>query len=355
MSRAIVLVNSDTSYLEHKLSELNYTTYAIDEFNHRNIQKLQDLDFIKSFINNVLSNHGSSYLVYGSGLENKKSIYDLLMKKLVVKGNNLNILTKIYNLGSLKNILEAHNLKIPEDFEQDRSVENKFIWKPLYGSGGYGISLKAKSELSHYKQKYLPGKTFSISFICNKDGFKFLGFNNLLLLKSFPDHPFVHAGAITIKLNETLQKTISAFKGLALDLSLRGYNNIDFKIIKNDVYILDINPRITSTFKIYNDINDNRLLRLHINEDDVSLSQLSCIKQTSYGFVHLFAKEDFFFKKYLNENWITNIPKEGEHINAGDPIFSIYLSAPSESELISKLRENISKLGDYYSFYDIVI
>ena len=63
----------------------------------------------------------------------------------------------------------------------------------------------------------------------------------------------------------------------------------------------------------------------------------------------------FFFKKYLNENWITNIPKEGEHIYAGDPIFSIYLSAPSESELISKLRENISKLGDYYSFYDIVI
>ena len=44
----------------------------------------------------------------------------------------------------------------------------------------------------------------------------------------------------------------------------------------------------------------------------------------------------------MSENWITNIPKEGEHINAGDPIFSIYLSAPSESELISKLRENIS-------------
>ena len=39
MSKAIVLVNSDTSYLENKLSELNYTTYAIDEFNHRNIQK----------------------------------------------------------------------------------------------------------------------------------------------------------------------------------------------------------------------------------------------------------------------------------------------------------------------------
>ena len=42
------------------------------------------------------------------------------MKKLIVKGNNLHILTKIYNLGSLKNIFEAHNLKRPEDFEQDR-------------------------------------------------------------------------------------------------------------------------------------------------------------------------------------------------------------------------------------------
>ena len=355
MSKAIVLVNSDTSYLEHKLSELNYTTYAIDEFNHRNIRKLEDLDFINNFINKVLSNHDSSYLVYGSGLENKKSIYDLLMKKLIVKGNNLNILTKTHNLSSLRNVFEAHNIKTPEDFEQGRSVENKFIWKPLYSSGGYGISFKTKPKLSHYKQKYFPGTTFSISFFCNEDGFKFLGFNNLLLLKGFPDHPFIHAGAITIKPTETLQKTIPAFNSLALDLSLKGYNNIDFKIIKDDVCILDINPRITSTFKIYNDINDNRLLRLHINEDDVSLSQLSCIKQTSYGLVHLFAKENFFFKKYFSENWITNIPKEGEHINAGDPIFSIYLSAPSESELIFKLKENISKLGDYYSFYDIVI
>ena len=34
---------------------------------------------------------------------------------------------------------------------------------------------------------------------------------------------------------------------------MNGYNNIDFKILNEEVFVLDINPRITSTFKIYND------------------------------------------------------------------------------------------------------
>ena len=34
---------------------------------------------------------------------------------------------------------------------------------------------------------------------------------------------------------------------------MHGYNNIDFKILNEEVFVLDINPRITSAFKIYND------------------------------------------------------------------------------------------------------
>ena len=51
MPKAVVLVSSDTSYLERKLSILNYQTYPIDEFNHKNIHMLRDLDFTNNFIN----------------------------------------------------------------------------------------------------------------------------------------------------------------------------------------------------------------------------------------------------------------------------------------------------------------
>ena len=61
MSDAVVLVSSDTSYLERKLASLNYYIYPIDEFNHKNIHKLGDLDFTNNFINIMLNSF--SYVI----------------------------------------------------------------------------------------------------------------------------------------------------------------------------------------------------------------------------------------------------------------------------------------------------
>ena len=91
MTKAVILINSDTSYLEQKLSVLNYTTYAIDQFRHKNIHKLKNVEFIDKFLDDVLSKHDNAYLVYGSGLEGNNNIYELLTEKLEVKGNKLNI------------------------------------------------------------------------------------------------------------------------------------------------------------------------------------------------------------------------------------------------------------------------
>jgi predicted ATP-grasp superfamily ATP-dependent carboligase len=49
-----------------------------------------------------------------------------------------------------------------------------------------------------YFQKYIPGKTYSISFIAQYNKFKVLGYNQLLLIKDNTKFPFLHSGAMTI-------------------------------------------------------------------------------------------------------------------------------------------------------------
>ena len=119
MSKAVVLVSSDTSYLEHQLSLLNYTSYPIDEYNHKNIHKLYDLRFINDFIKDILLKHSNPFLIYGSGLEDKQKIYDLLTNNFIVKGNNLNMLSSFSDLRIFKSTFEKHNFKIPDDFDND--------------------------------------------------------------------------------------------------------------------------------------------------------------------------------------------------------------------------------------------
>ena len=355
MSKAVILISSDTSYLEQKLSVLNYTTYAIDQFRYKNIHKLDDIEFVKYLLDKVLLKHEKVYLVYGSGLEDKNHIYDLLTNKLIVKGNKLNILSNLSDLKMLKSTLYNFDLKTPFDFLGDEPTKDKYIWKPFDSSGGYGISYKQKNSLDYYKQKYLPGDTFSVSFICNDVDFKNLGFHKLLLLKDYPEHPFIHAGAIMTQLVDNSEKIIKSFRVIAKELRLNGYNNIDFKLIKNNVYILDINPRITSTFKMYNDQYDNKLLQIQLNDNNITLKDLKSSHDNTYGFVHLFAKDDFLFEQYVNDDNIMSMPKNGEYIKKGDPIFSIYLNALSDTDLVLKLEEKISNLRNYYKFYDIVI
>ena len=355
MTKAVILINSDTSYLEQKLSVLNYTTYAIDQFRHKNIHKLKNVEFIDKFLDDVLSKHDNAYLVYGSGLEGNNNIYELLTEKLEVKGNKLNILSDFGDLRKLKSVFHAAGLKTPVDFIDNKLSKNKFIWKPFESSGGYGISYEQKNSLNYYKQKYLPGDTFSISFVCDDYDFKFLGFNKLLLLKDNLENPFIHAGAIMTQLTNNSKNIIQSFVKLAKKLSLKGYNNIDFKLIENNVYILDINPRITSTFKIYNDIYDNNLLQIHMNHNNISVNDLGSSPANIYGFVHLFAKDNFLFEQHIYDDSFTCIPQNGEYIKKGDPIFSVYLHALTNIDLVSKLEEKISNLRNYYNFYDIVI
>ena len=353
MSDAVVLVSSDTSYLERQLISLNYYTYPIDQFNHKNIHKLSDIDYTNNFINMVLSKHDHPYLIYGSGLEDKKNIYKSLSKNFVIKGNDLDMLSKLSDVNLLKPFFDKYNFKNPDSFEQGDSIK-KYIWKPFNSSGGYGISYNIREKVSHYKQKYLPGCTLSISFICNNKNFKFLGFNKLFLLKECHEYPFIHAGAMMTSLSLDSQKIITSFSMLAKDLNLKGYNNIDFKLINNEIYILDINPRITSTFKIYNDLYHNNLLRNQINQDDNLINNMNKINNNIYGYIHLFAKENFIFKKSFHDAVFTNLPKDGEHIKKGDPIFSIHMNALSEEDLIYKFEEKISNLRNYYCFYDIL-
>ena len=64
--------------------------------------------------------------------------------------------------------------------------------------------------------------------------------------------------------------------------------------------MLDINPRITSTFKIYNDIYENDLLRLTMNPR--LNKKLESHNSNKYAFVHMFTKEEYKFKNFFMDD-----------------------------------------------------
>ena len=141
---------------------------------------------------------------------------------------------------------------------------------------------------------------------------------------------------------------------LSYKLGLIGFNSIDFKIYNNMIFILDINPRITSTFKIYNDLHKNKLLKYQLLSD-ISFHLKDKLNK-NYGFIHIFPKKEILYKvdKFVSKD-IINKPISGQYISHGDPMFTIYTYEKNYKRLIEKLRKKLIKTKEIYSCYDIII
>jgi predicted ATP-grasp superfamily ATP-dependent carboligase len=354
MIDAVVVINSDATYLEDKFTSLGVKVFAFDQYQYNNLDKIQNITYLESFINNIFIDYQDVGLVYGSGLEDKPEIYDYLRRKLNILGNDPKIISECNDLRLLANILNECDLKLPEYANNPIELTKRYLSKPFNSSGGYNISFSEKYKKNCYLQEYLQGETYSISFFNHGKNFIFLGFNKLLNLINFDAHPFIHAGALTT--NEFLESNdmIHSFEKLSKKLSMNGYNNIDFKVLNKEIFVLDINPRITSTFKIYNDIYDNDLLRLTMNPR--LNKKLESCNNNEYVFVHMFTKQEYTFKNFfMDDPSFINLPDEGQHVGKNQPLLSIYLNSFSSLDLMMQLKEKISITTNLYNCYDIDI
>ena len=69
MSNAVVIISSETSYLEDKTAALGYDVYAFDEYTHKNLDKVSNIKYLKdnkvSIWDEWADNNGDLGHVYG--------------------------------------------------------------------------------------------------------------------------------------------------------------------------------------------------------------------------------------------------------------------------------------------------
>ena len=354
MRDTVIVIGYETSYLEEKIKSLGYRVYPINYYKNKNIQQLS-LIKLRQINRELRKKSNRISFIYASGLENKSNLYNFLEKNFHNMGNNLNFLYRCGFVYNFKKEITKAGMEVPKIVKKiNHNHKNRYIYKPKNSCGGYDISF-SRPKTDHYIQEFIPGTTYSINFFVCDQKFTFLGFNKQYHLKKFDKHPFVHAGACNIRnihYSRTIKKSIEK---LSEEMNLKGFNSIDFKVYKKNIYLLDINPRITSTFKIYNDFYNNDLLKCQLSTDVKHNPKYKPINK-NYGFVHIFSKENLIFKNIqLLSSEIMNVPKSGEVIHDGSPIFTIFTSDINYQKLREKLRKKITMTKDIYNCYDIGI
>lgn len=288
-------------------------------------------------------------VITGSGFESQPEILNELDELFTVVGNKAECVKACKDPGLFFPLLESMGIPYPEISLQQISEQQGWLVKKTGGSGGQHIYWANGKNLpqNHYYQKYIEGRTISVTFLANGQDINIIGLNEIWTKNSNKNFSFT--GAVTLsRINPVLKNTlIEIIKLLVNKLQLFGLCGMDVIVDQNgNYYILEINPRPVSTFELY-DIN-GFLFRAHLGACKGELLKIEKHGENiSRGLETKYHIHDLIVPNISWPDWVSDRPETGLKIASGMPICTIHAAAPSLAEtreLLEQRNVMINKL-----------
>lgn len=253
-------------------------------------------------------------------IENKHSLYKKLRGRFKLPAT--------YKLGDIEEAWEI----------QRQEPGKRFLVKPLWGSGGFGVSLLSDvgepPKGPFLLQEFVEGLHLSASVLSTgKDAITVLTSRQLIdtSIRGWKDN-FVYVGNV-------VPAPYPEIKGVGEDviesLSLLGSNGVDMVLSSGGVYVIEVNPRIQGTFECAQLSLGINMLSAHIRACegellDEPLTRRYAMKRIVYAPFRCQVGD-------LNFQRVYDIPCRDSIIEAGEPVATLLDSHKN----LNILQENI--------------
>jgi len=355
----VVLIGNSVAEQSKSISHLNKRVINIDTFNDRDLigenYKNSNLfglvnNEVISVLENLKLNRADTLIIVSSNYDKKNNYYELLKKYGRIVGNNYESILRLQDIDDLFYKLELNEIKFPAKISNTDNDYDSVMLKNPNMSGGLGVKRIKKEDIKNYEknvffQEHIEGPTYSILFLSNSNKkFSIVGVNQIFNKKT-PSSQFCFSGALAnIKLADNIIEILNDIINFFIkEYNLIGLNGIDF-ILSDNIYFLELNPRITQTCFMYDKAFSNGYVDAHI-ESDLS-NDLPSVKNNNNEYIcfeTLFSNSSFVFNCELeNYNFISNIPQINTRIEVGQPICTINVTSDSEKKAKKILSDNIS-------------
>lgn len=194
--------------------------------------------------------------------------------KIIGNNNTKNIINKFDMYKKLhKNFLMPLTFKLNTIEEAKEIISNyddkKFIIKPVYGTGGVGINYFENDlslENDFLLQEYIEGNSVSSSFLSypSHEIDMVTTSDQIIGSKMLGGNDFIYCGNVTPLVNSN-PKLVNISNKISKMFKLVGSNGVDFILHNNNVYVLEVNPRIQGTFECVESSFNMNLAKAHID------------------------------------------------------------------------------------------
>lgn len=286
---------------------------------------------------------------YGSGFEAQPDLLERISKRLPLIGNQPEVVRQIKDATHFFDVLDQLAIPHPEVSFKMLANADGWLCKEEGGSGGtHVLDAGANQYLpdGQYYQRVMDGIPVSMLFAANGSEAKVVGFNQQWVAP-IAGKPYRYGGivgnanlpsAIKLALQSTAQKITAAF-------SLRGLNSLD--VIWNDeqFWVLEINPRLSSTLDLYQSKESN-LFALHVQAVGGDLSQFPTISSCSRARNVLYAAQDLLIPEDFSwPEWTADIPMPLSCIPHAQPICTVLAEADHAGDAQALVLSRVAELS----------
>ncbi len=312
-------------------------------------------------------------IIFGGGLDDCYEGWMRLSKQCPILGNPPERLPFLRDRQVLYQLAEEYNLGVPriekagnpeEAYEIAIEFEGSVVLRPIGGSAGIDTYLcKNKNEITKVAERilktraklhvmeYIEGIPASLSLIGNGDKCRIIALNEQLIGTNAFGAPseFIYTGNITPLAVHVEPNKISALKQLGTDMKLVGSNGIDFVIQGNQIFIMELNPRLQGSLENIERTYDINLVDLHIKACQGDLPESTPKPKQFSGKAVLYSKTSHTIKHVpskLMKCQVVDRSLPGVLVERGDPVCTLLTSGNSREMIFSNLQECSQKMEE---------
>lgn len=296
-------------------------------------------------------------MVYGSGFEAMPELLEMASKYLPVIGNTPRVVRNLKRPLQFFTLLDVLQIAHPEI--SYRPPAKSVGWLSKRGGGSGGVHVRKALPLpqmgqrrGEYYQREMPGQVVSLLFAADGQQAKAIGYNRQWVSASAA-MPYRYGGAVShAELPELVRRTLlQAAQRLTSAVGLRGINSIDAIMDGEQVWLLEINPRLSATFDLYQAMPGQRsLFELHLAACAGSLTDFPQLTPRPRAHHIVYALDEIRLPDDIDwPAWVADLPLPGAIISADEPICTILAEGETAAEAQQRLLERANELQDLFN------
>ena len=290
---------------------------------------------------------------YGAGFEAQPNLLTQIAAYLTVIGNSAQVVQNCKQPQLFFKHCDSLGMRYPEtQFMRPLHTKN-WLEKAIGGSGGLHIKallpLNCLQQLPQNNQLYYQqkqnGMAISCLFLANQQYAQVLGFNEQWQSKTAL-FSYRYGGAVShIDIPQECQDNIENFViKMTKILGLKGINSADFIWQDDQLFALELNPRLSATLDLYR-AQKGDLFAAHVAACLGNLQDWPVADKKSRAHHIVYANKPAFVPTIMEwPNWVCDIPQPNSHIAAGAPICTVLADARTPKLASQKVKQRVALL-----------